>query len=92
MARTITYQQAIGEALAQEMERDKTVVMMGEDVAGGAGAPGMSDGMEVLSLAKDLPTLGPAAASWVAYPSSDMASKTTFTPGCAASNRSICAR
>jgi ElaB/YqjD/DUF883 family membrane-anchored ribosome-binding protein len=34
--------------------------------AGGAGAPGMSDGMEVLSLAKDLPTLGPAAASWVA--------------------------
>ena len=40
MARKITYQQAIGEALAQEMERDETVIIMGEDVAGGAGAPG----------------------------------------------------
>jgi LysM repeat protein len=33
--------------------------------AGGAGTPGMSDGMEVVNLAKDLPTLAPAAASWV---------------------------
>ena len=40
MARKITYQQAIGEALAQEMERDETVIIMGEDVAGGAGSPG----------------------------------------------------
>ena len=38
MARKITYQQAIGEALAQEMERDETVIIMGEDVAGGAPA------------------------------------------------------
>ena len=39
MARKITYQQAINEALAQEMERDETVVLMGEDIAGGMGAP-----------------------------------------------------
>ena len=35
----ITYQQAINEALAQEMERDETVVVFGEDVVGGTGAP-----------------------------------------------------
>jgi len=37
MARKITYQQAINEALAQEMRRDPTVVLFGEDVAGGMG-------------------------------------------------------
>ena len=37
MARKISFQQAINEALTQEMERDKTVVVMGEDVAGGSG-------------------------------------------------------
>ena len=35
MARTATFQKAVNEALDQEMERDKTVVIMGEDVAGG---------------------------------------------------------
>src|ERR687893_594655 len=35
--------QAINEALAQEMERDETVVVFGEDNAGGAGAPGEDD-------------------------------------------------
>ena len=55
MARTITYQQAIGEALAQEMERDKTVVIMGEDVAGGAGADGDDDAWGgVLGVTKGL--------------------------------------
>jgi len=55
MARIITYQQAIGEALAQEMERDKTVIMMGEDVAGGAGAPGEDDAWGgVLGVTKGL--------------------------------------
>lgn len=39
MARKISYQQAINEALAQEMRRDSTVFIIGEDVAGGAGAP-----------------------------------------------------
>ena len=39
MARRITFTQAINEALAQELERDPTVVVFGEDNAGGAGAP-----------------------------------------------------
>lgn len=37
MARTLTYKDAIREALWQEMERDPLVVVFGEDVAGGAG-------------------------------------------------------
>jgi len=40
MARKISYQQAVAEAIASEMERDPTVVIMGEDIAGGMGAPG----------------------------------------------------
>ena len=43
MARTITFQQAINEALDQEMARDPTVVVMGEDVVGGFGAEGEMD-------------------------------------------------
>ena len=38
-----SYRQAINEALAQEMERDPRVIVMGEDVAGGMGAPGEQD-------------------------------------------------
>ncbi len=55
MARRITYQQAINEALAQEMERDPTVVLFGEDVAGGMGAPGEDDAWGgVLGVTKGL--------------------------------------
>jgi pyruvate dehydrogenase E1 component beta subunit len=43
MARELTYSQAINEALASEMERDETVVVLGEDVAGGGGSPGEDD-------------------------------------------------
>ena len=43
MARTATFQKAVNEALDQEMERDKTVVIMGEDVAGGTYTEGDSD-------------------------------------------------
>lgn len=43
MSRVITMQQAINEALLQEMERDPTVVVFGEDVVGGSGAPGEDD-------------------------------------------------
>ncbi len=43
MARKITFQEAIKEALAQEMERDESVIVMGEDVAGGSGADGEMD-------------------------------------------------
>ncbi len=42
MAR-ITYMQAINDALAQEMERDETVVVFGEDNVGGTGSPGEMD-------------------------------------------------
>src|SRR5919199_1135994 len=37
---TLSFREAINEGLAQEMERDRTVVLMGEDVAGGATVPG----------------------------------------------------
>jgi pyruvate dehydrogenase E1 component beta subunit len=35
--RTITYREAINEAIRLEMRRDPAVILMGEDVAGGAG-------------------------------------------------------
>lgn len=55
MARKITYQQAINEALAQEMRRDASVFIIGEDVAGGAGAPGEQDAWGgVLGVTKGL--------------------------------------
>lgn len=55
MARKISYQQAINEALAQEMRRDDTVFIIGEDVAGGAGAPGEDDAWGgVLGVTKGL--------------------------------------
>jgi pyruvate dehydrogenase E1 component beta subunit len=38
-----SFRQAINEALAQEMRRDPRVILMGEDVAGGLGAPGDQD-------------------------------------------------
>src|ERR687885_545943 len=38
--RTLTFREAINEALSQEMERDPRVVLLGEDVAGGASVPG----------------------------------------------------
>jgi acetoin:2,6-dichlorophenolindophenol oxidoreductase subunit beta len=43
MARKISFQQAINEALEQEMRRDPTVVVFGEDNVGGSGAPGEDD-------------------------------------------------
>jgi pyruvate/2-oxoglutarate/acetoin dehydrogenase E1 component len=38
-----SYMQAINEAMAQEMERDSTVVTFGEDNIGGTGSPGEMD-------------------------------------------------
>src|SRR5512144_1565349 len=55
MARTISYQQAINEALRQEMERDPRVIVMGEDNAGGQGSPGETDAWGgVLGVTKGL--------------------------------------
>ena len=41
--RRISYIQAVNEALRQEMERDPSVIIMGEDIAGGAGRPDKED-------------------------------------------------
>jgi len=55
MARKLTYQQAINEALDQEMARDESVVIMGEDVVGGTGADGEMDAWGgVLGVTKGL--------------------------------------
>ena len=35
--RELTFTQALLEAIRQEMRRDPTIIMIGEDVAGGAG-------------------------------------------------------
>ena len=39
----MTFQQALNQALAQEMERDERVILMGEDIVGGSGSPGEMD-------------------------------------------------
>src|SRR5919106_1273167 len=55
MARQITYRQAINEALRQEMERDETVLVMGEDNVGGQGTEGERDAWGgVLGVTKGL--------------------------------------
>jgi pyruvate dehydrogenase E1 component beta subunit len=55
MARTISYREAINEALAQEMARDESVIVMGEDNAGGMGSPGEMDAWGgVLGVTKGL--------------------------------------
>ncbi|HEY3597305.1 MAG TPA: alpha-ketoacid dehydrogenase subunit beta [Paraburkholderia sp.] len=55
MARKITFSQAINEALSQEMARDESVIVMGEDNAGGEGTPGEHDAWGgVLGVTKGL--------------------------------------
>ncbi len=50
-----SFRQAINEALAQEMRRDPTVIVMGEDNAGGMGSPGEDDAWGgVLGVTKGL--------------------------------------
>ncbi|WP_372001425.1 alpha-ketoacid dehydrogenase subunit beta [Tistrella mobilis] len=55
MARKISMKDAINEALDQEMTRDPTVIMMGEDIVGGTGAGGEADAWGgVLGVTKGL--------------------------------------
>jgi acetoin:2,6-dichlorophenolindophenol oxidoreductase subunit beta len=55
MARKISMRQAINEALDQEMTRDPTVIVMGEDIVGGSGAHGDEDAWGgVLGVTKGL--------------------------------------
>ncbi len=55
MARRISMKQAVNEALDQEMANDPTVICMGEDIVGGAGADGEKDACGgVLGVTKGL--------------------------------------
>jgi pyruvate dehydrogenase E1 component beta subunit len=55
MARKISMKQAINEALDQEMGRDPSVIVMGEDIVGGAGGDGERDAWGgVLGVTKGL--------------------------------------
>ena len=55
MARKISMRQAINEALDQEMPRDPTVIVMGEDIVGGTGGDGEDDAWGgVLGVTKGL--------------------------------------
>src|SRR6266571_829743 len=55
MARKISMKDAINEAIDLEMRRDPTVILMGEDVVGGAGSPGEADAWGgVLGVTKGL--------------------------------------
>ncbi len=53
--RSLTCREAINEAIDQEMDRDPTVIMMGEDIVGGTGSPGEVDAWGgVLGVTKGL--------------------------------------
>jgi len=55
MARKLSMKDAINEALDQEMARDPTVIVMGEDIVGGSGSPGENDAWGgVLGVTKGL--------------------------------------
>ncbi|UFS70671.1 alpha-ketoacid dehydrogenase subunit beta [Geomonas sp. RF6] len=55
MSRKISYKDAINEALAQEMERDEKVIVLGLDNAGGRGTQGVMDAWGgVLGVTKGL--------------------------------------
>lgn len=50
-----SFRTALNEAMRQEMERDSTVIVMGEDIAGGMGAKGEQDAWgDVLGASKGL--------------------------------------
>ena len=61
-----SYRAALNEAMAGEMRRDPSVIVMGEDVSGGTGAPGEDDAWGgPLGVTKGLHTeFGPTAWCW----------------------------
>jgi len=55
VSRKSSYREAINEALEQEMERDSSVILIGTDIAGGAGGEGKDDAWGgVLGVTKGL--------------------------------------
>ncbi|MCP6059572.1 alpha-ketoacid dehydrogenase subunit beta, partial [Klebsiella pneumoniae] len=55
MARKLSFKMAINEALDLEMRRDPSVILLGEDIVGGSGAPGEKDAWGgVLGVTKGL--------------------------------------
>ncbi len=55
MSRTLSMKMAINEAIDQEMSRDPSVIMMGEDIVGGSGSEGEMDAWGgVLGVTKGL--------------------------------------
>ncbi len=65
MARKISMKQAINEALDLEMQRDPSVIVLGEDIVGGAGRPAKrTPGAACLASPRDF-TPNTAAVSWI---------------------------
>ena len=88
MARNITYRQAIHEALAQEMERDETVIVMGEDNAGGTGSPGEeTPGAACSASPRGCTTSFPTGCSTRRSPSPPSSARPSARRGRAASGR-----
>ncbi len=55
MSRSLSFKDAVNEALDQEMSRDPNVIVMGEDIVGGSGSPGEMDAWGgVLGVTKGL--------------------------------------
>ena len=55
MSRNLSFKEAVNEALDQEMSRDPSVIVMGEDIVGGSGSPGEMDAWGgVLGVTKGL--------------------------------------
>lgn len=60
MTRKLSIQMALNEAMHQEMERDPTVILIGEDVAGGTGGGGQEEAWGgVMGVSKGLKTRWP---------------------------------